>query len=166
MFEFQEPRGPEIDWYDMMTAALAEGPVDAGVASICLIARNFGISADPRKVIRSVSPHDDVVRKDDLLKLAHRLGLEARCLVTDWKRLPKTRLPAIACLDDGSFLVAMQLTDGKILVQHPTRGRPHLLEEAEFNYLWNGELITVRRAPVTRTFYLRRLSAAVTRYAS
>jgi subfamily B ATP-binding cassette protein HlyB/CyaB len=165
MSDTKQLRGPDVDWHVMMRAALNDGPVDAGVASLCLIARNFGIAADPRKVIRSVSPHDDTVHKEDILKLAHRLGLEARVVATDWKRLSKARLPAIACLDDGSFIVAMQMIDGKMLVQHPIRGRPHLLEAAEFNYLWNGELITVRRAPLTRTFYLRRLSAAASRYA-
>ena len=139
----------------MAQAAIAESPIDTGVASLCLIAASLGISADPREILLRDIPGGIEAGDNDLVRAARKLGLKARLIATKWKYLHRIPLPAIACLEDGAYMVASRFIDGRMLVQFPTRGRPHLLDAAEFNYFWNGKLIVLKRpaaAPAVPTF--------------
>ena len=119
--------------------------MDSGIMSLRFAARYLGVFADPEEIHRHCIPRGASASKDDLLCAAKKLGLTPRLIATDWEGLQKAPLPAIACLKDRSFLVAGRFTDGKILVQSPTRGRPQLLGPAEFNFVWTGELILLKR---------------------
>jgi subfamily B ATP-binding cassette protein HlyB/CyaB len=96
------------------------------------------------------------------------MGLKTRLVTTEWGRLEKTPLPAVACMQDGSFLVAARLMDGKLLVQYPAEGRPTLLDKSEFEAAWTGELILLSRragvAQLSHNFDIRWFMTAVHRY--
>ncbi len=142
--------------------------IDTGVIGLCLVARYFGIPADPEEITRNFIPGGTDPSKEDLLRIARKLNLKSRFSSTDWDRLQKTPLPAVACLKDGSYLVAAKFTDGKLIVQYPAEGRPSLIEQAEFEALWTGGLIMLAKragAPLlARTFDLRWFLTAVHRY--
>ncbi len=141
---------------------------DTGVAGLCLVARFLGISAEPDEVARPFVSPGAVAGKTDLVRAARRMGLKARIVASRWGRLEKTPMPALACLKDGLFLVAARFGDGKLLVHDPAGGRPRLMEQAEFEALWTGELILLSRranvAELARTFDIRWFLTAVHRY--
>ena len=148
----------------MAQAAIAESPIDTGIASLHLVAAGFGISAESIEPPLRDIPVDIQTGDDDLVRAARNLGLKARLIATKWKHLHKIPFPAIACLEDGSYMVASRFIDGRMLVQYPTRGRPHLLDAAEFNYFWNGKLIVLNRpatTPARRTFGIGRFLFAL-----
>jgi subfamily B ATP-binding cassette protein HlyB/CyaB len=120
---------------------LAQGPViknmmDSGLMSLRFAARYLGIFVNPLEFPTPTVP-DRVA--------AMTLGLAIRRVAAEWDDLKRGPLPAIACLKDGSFLVVARFTDGKIMVQHPTQGRPQLLGPVEFDKIWTGQLILVKR---------------------
>ncbi len=135
---------------------------------MCLVARYLGIPVDPEEIARRYLAQGVEASKDDLILCAKRLELKARLVATRWERLPKTPLPAIACLKDGSFVVTARIADDKLLIQYPAEGRPEFIERAEFEEIWTGELILLSRraaaAGAPRTFNLRWFLSAVHRY--
>jgi subfamily B ATP-binding cassette protein HlyB/CyaB len=142
--------------------------VDTGLLSLCLIARHFGIPADPDEIARRHLASSKVASKEDLVRVARKLGLKSRIVATRWDRLAKTPVPAIVENKDGTFLVAGRVLDGKLLVHRPTEPRPRLVERGEFEEAWSGRLVLVGRraslASLPDVFDLRWFMSAVHRY--
>ncbi len=145
-----------------------ERGVDGGLAGLCLIARYLGIPAEPDELARQYIPPGAAAGKEDVVRAARRIGLKARGVASQWNRLEKTPMPALTCMRDGSFLVAAKFADGKLMIQDPLGGVPKLIEQAEFESIWTGELILLSRranvAELARTFDIRWFLTAVHRY--
>jgi subfamily B ATP-binding cassette protein HlyB/CyaB len=77
-------------------AAVQPNAVDTGLASLCLIARFFGVPAEPGELARRHLAGSSGASAEDLVRIARKLGLKARIVATKWDRLVKTPLPAIA----------------------------------------------------------------------
>ncbi len=142
--------------------------VDTGLLSLCLIARHLGVPAVPREVARRHLPGSVVASKEEVVRIARKLGLKARLVTTSWERLAKTPLPAIAENRDGTFGIASRFMADKILVQHPTEPQGRLLDRAEFEQAWSGRLVLLGRraslANLSDVFDLRWFVSAVHRY--
>ena len=114
--------------------------------SLRFAARYLGLFADPAEVASRAPRAGAGDKTESLAGAAKNLGLQAHRISTDWAGLQSMSLPAIAHLKDGSFLVVGRFTDGKVLVQHAAEGRrPQLLGQAEFDAIWGGNLILIRR---------------------
>src|SRR4249919_1208354 len=103
-----------------------------------------------------------------MLRCAKDLGLRARACRSDWSRLTKTPLPAIAALRDGGFMVIAKAGEDKVLVQYPHTARPVLMTQAELLALWDGELILMTRraglSEMTRRFDITWFMGAIHKY--
>ena len=85
-----------------MTGSSEQRP-DPGLACLALLLRFHGVAADPEQI--------------SMLRHARGLGLKARLVTCNWERLEKVRLPAIAVLSDGGFLLLGKVTSDDALVQ-------------------------------------------------
>jgi hypothetical protein len=81
----------------------------------------------------------------EMLRVAEELGLKARSRLTNWDRLINTPLPAIAALRDGGFLLLGKVGDDKALVQSPLSPQPTMMTRAEFEAVWDGQLVLMTR---------------------
>ena len=143
--------------------------IDTGLLSLCMIARLLGVPAQPAELARRYpSSSPGASKTADLVRIARRIGLKARIVATEWDRLAKTPLPAIAENKDGTFLIAGRFVDGKLLVQRPTEPRSRLAERAELEEAWSGKLVLIGRraslANLSNVFDLRWFASAVHRY--
>jgi ATP-binding cassette, subfamily B, bacterial HlyB/CyaB len=149
-------------------AAVQREAVDTGLLSLCLIARHLGVPADPDELARRHLASSKLASKEDVVRIARKLGLKARVVATRWDRLARTPLPAIVENKDGTFLIAGRFLDGKLLVQRPTEPRPRLVERGEFEEAWSGRLVLLGRraslASLPDVFDLRWFMSAVHRY--
>src|SRR5207245_501051 len=57
------------------------------------------------------------------------------------KQLASLKLPGIASLRAGGFLLVGKVDDNGALVLHPTASRPELMTRTEFEEIWDGRLI-------------------------
>ena len=132
------------------------------VEALVLLLRFLEIAADPAQI-----RHQYAVAKfgsSEILRCAKDLKLRARALTTDWGRLSKTPLPALAECRDGEFVVLARISDEKALIQDPQVGPPQLISRAEFEAVWGGRLVLMTRratlADLARqfdiTWFLRR----------
>jgi ATP-binding cassette, subfamily B, bacterial HlyB/CyaB len=132
----------------MAEEAAAAAAMDTGLASLVILLRLHGVAVDPVQISHGFGGAPIGIA--EMLRCAKGLKVRARGLTTDWTRLSKLTLPAIAECRDGTFLVLGKLLDEKVLVQAPLLGRPQLLSRAEFAANWTGRLLLMaRRASLT-----------------
>ena len=109
----------------------------------------------------------DKIGAPEMIRCARDLGLKARAWRTQWSRLARTPLPAIASLRDGGFMVLAKASEDKVLVQSPQSG-PALMTREEFVAVWDGGLISMARraglADVARRFDITWFLGAIHKY--
>jgi subfamily B ATP-binding cassette protein HlyB/CyaB len=148
------------------TATNSAKPSDPGLESLVTLLRLRGVAADARQIGHRLGT--DRIGEPEMLRCAKDLGLKARAYSTDWSRLAKTPLPAIAALRDGGFLVLAKASEDKVLVQSPQAPRPSLMTRDELDALWDGRLILMTRraglSDITRRFDITWFLGAIHKY--
>jgi subfamily B ATP-binding cassette protein HlyB/CyaB len=140
--------------------------LDGGLKSLGLLLRFNGVAADEAQIAHRFG--GGPVGVNEMLRCAKDFRLKARAVTTDWTRLRRLSLPAIAQLHDGSFTVLARVTEDQALVQSPALARPQLVQRGQFEAEWNGRLVLmVRRASLgelARRFDISWFLQAMTKY--
>ncbi len=118
--------------------------IDTGLRALALIAGFFQLPVSREQIAHDYGRGEGM---DTLavIRAAKRLGLKARRVKSNWSRLAKTPLPAIARHKDGHFFVVAKVADDKVLIHDPLEDRPLQLPREIFEEAWSGELILVTR---------------------
>ena len=118
--------------------------VDSGLSCLVLLTRFHGLPADPDHLSHQRG-QSGLFSSRDIVLSAKSLGLKSRTISSNWERLAKTPLPAIARHKDGHYFVLARCEEDKVLIQDPLEKRPMTLPRALFEESWDGELILVTR---------------------
>ncbi|MGE0574086.1 MAG: type I secretion system permease/ATPase [Reyranella sp.] len=141
-------------------------PADPGLEALVTLLRLKDVAADRRQIRHRLGT--DKIGAAEMLRCARDLGLKARAWRTQWSRLARTPLPAIASLRDGSFMVVAKASEDQILVQSPQTARPALMTRDEFVSVWDGGLISMTRraalGDVARRFDVTWFVGAIHKY--
>src|SRR5215467_4912529 len=141
-------------------------PADPGLESLVTLLHLQGVAADREQIRHRLGTTK--IGAPEMLRCAKDLGLKARVCKSDWTRLAKTPLPAIAALRDGGFMVIAKVAEDKVLVQSPLTARPALMTRAEFLAVWDGGLVLMTRraglSEITRRFDITWFMGAVHKY--
>src|SRR4029434_11177432 len=116
---------------------------DPGLQVLLTLLHLQGVAGDAGQIRHRMGT--DKIGAPAMLRCAQDLGLKSRLCRTDWSRLARTPLPAIAALNDGSFLLVAKAAEDKVLVQSPLAPRPVLMTRDELTAVWDGRLIMVTR---------------------
>ncbi len=150
----------------MSTESNSATPADPGLESLVTVLRFQGVAADREQIRHRLGTTK--IGVPEMLRCAKDLGLKARACRSDWSRLTKTPLPAIAALRDGGFMVIAKAGEDKVLVPSPHTARPVLMTQAELLALWDGELILMTRraglSEMTRRFDITWFMGAIHKY--
>ena len=111
---------------------------ESGAAALVLLMRFHGIGADPEQIRHRFGTNIGV---PEMLRCAKEFGLKAHSYQSNWQRLKKTPLPAIAVLRDGRYLLVGKVGEDQLLVQNPLLPRPILMSRQEFEAVWDGRLV-------------------------
>src|SRR5271156_2325389 len=114
----------------------------SGLSVLALILRFHGIAVDPGQLRHQYGNHIGVT---EILRCAKDLKLKARAIESNWERIAKTPMPAIAELRDGSFIFLSKAGAEAVLILDPTVGRPQSVPREEFESQWSGRLILMAR---------------------
>jgi subfamily B ATP-binding cassette protein HlyB/CyaB len=147
------------------TATNSAKPADPGLDALVMLLHFQGVAASRSQISHRLGT--STIGAPEMLRCAKDLGLKARVYRTDWARLAKTPLPAIATLRDGGFMLIARVTEDKVLVHSPL-GRPAFMSRAELMELWDGGLILMTRraglSDVTRRFDITWFLGAIHKY--
>ncbi len=123
---------------------------DTGVACLATLLRLNNMAADAGKIRHQFGRADQPFTIKDIIRAGRAEGLKVRAVKSDWDRLRKTALPAIARHVDGHFFVVAASADDKVLIQDPREERPLTIAKEAFEAAWSGDLVlATRRAKVT-----------------
>jgi subfamily B ATP-binding cassette protein HlyB/CyaB len=140
--------------------------VDSGLEALVTLLHFQGVAADRQQIRHRMAT--DKIGTSEILRCARDLGLKARACRSQWSRLAKTPLPAIAPLRDGTFMVIAKADADKVLVQSPAYPRPVVITRAELLAVWDGELILMTRraglSDITRRFDITWFLGAIHKY--
>ena len=141
-------------------------PADPGLEALLLLLHLKDVAADRGQLRHRLGT--DKIGAAEMLRCAKDLGLKARAYRTNWSRLAKTPLPAIAALRDGGFMVLAKAAEDQVLVQSPQASRPALMTRAELLAVWDGGLILMTRrarlSDITRRFDITWFLGAIHKY--
>ena len=150
----------------MSTEIDSARPADPGLEALVTLLHFQGVAADRGQIRHRLGT--DKIGAPEMIRCAKALGLKARAFRTDWSRLAKTPLPAIASLHDGGFIVVAKAAEDKVLVQSPLASRPALLTRDELAAVWDGGLILMTRraglSDITRHFDITWFLGAIHKY--
>jgi subfamily B ATP-binding cassette protein HlyB/CyaB len=126
-----------------MTAEQNPSSSDPGLTVLVALLRFQGIGADPEQVRHRMGMA--TIGVPEMLRYAKELGLKAKVRRSTWERLATTPQPSIAVLRDGGYLLLGKAGDDKAIVQAPQEPRPKLMTRAEFEAVWNGQLVLMTK---------------------
>ncbi len=115
--------------------------IDTGLACLVLLAKYFGLPADADQLKRQYGEGGKHFDQENILRTSKKLGFKAKSIRTDWSRLAKLTLPAIAVYENGQFFVLAKVTEDKVLIQDPLEKRPLSLPREVFENAWSGKLL-------------------------
>ncbi len=118
---------------------------DTGLISLSLVARFFGVAADTEQLRHQFARSQQPVSSDALILAGRHLGLKTRRVASEWSRLAKTPLPALAQHNDGHWVVLAKADEERALIQDPLEERPLALPRELFEPAWSGTLILITR---------------------
>ena len=118
---------------------------DTGLGCLVSIARFHGLAADAAQIGHAYAKPGAAMEPGELLRAGRSLGLRLRDVDSNWSRLAKTPLPAIARHRDGHFFILAAIRDDKVLIQDPLEQRPLTLPRELFEKAWSGALILITR---------------------
>jgi subfamily B ATP-binding cassette protein HlyB/CyaB len=139
---------------------------DRGLAALVMLLRFYGIGAEAGQIRHRCGMAK--IGVEEMLRCAKGLGLKARARATNWDRLASTPLPGIAVLRDGGFLILGKVADDKVLIQHPASPRPEAMTRAQFEAIWDGQLVLMARraslSDLSRRFDISWFLGAIHKY--
>lgn len=139
-----DPSPPLTLITDESASASAEGSPpepDTGLIGLAMLARFHGVAADPDQLAHEFKEPGNPFGTAQVLLAAKSLGLKAKAVRSDWIRLERTPLPAMAVDRDGRFFILARIDGDQALIQDPRVERPQVLSQADFCARWSGELI-------------------------
>lgn len=113
---------------------------DAGLLALWLFLRLQGVHAALDQIRERCGTTTVGVRT--MLRCAGQLGVAVSSRTTHWKHLVDMRLPGIAALRDGGFLLLGRVDDNGALVLYPNSPQPKLITRAEFEAIWDGRVVS------------------------
>ncbi|MGN6448704.1 MAG: type I secretion system permease/ATPase [Brucella intermedia] len=122
------------------------GDFDTGLCALVAIAGHSRIAARPEQLARELALSDRA-RADELRRAAKSIGLKSRCVqVRDRRRLADLPVPAIASLQDGSFMLFVGGTsEGQYRLLDPISFEARNLTLEELIEVTAGNFILVQR---------------------
>lgn len=123
---------------------------DTGLNGLVLMARFFGLPADPDHLSHSHGQTGKQFSLTEIIRAGRSLGLKVRSTKSNWQRLEKTPLPAMVQNVDGSYYILAGLKDDQVLVQNPSEKIPQTISRDDFLKNWTGKVILfTKRASLT-----------------
>ncbi|MDQ0462475.1 subfamily B ATP-binding cassette protein HlyB/CyaB [Caulobacter ginsengisoli] len=141
---------------------------DSGLLCLTALLGFLGRPAEPDQLRHQLGAGVGPTKAADLLRLAKWLDVKARTIQAKPEKLSRHPLPAIARLNDGSFVLLLQAAGDRVLLFRPDEDAPRAESLADFGQVFSGELLLMttreRVAGATRAFDVTWFIPALVKY--
>jgi subfamily B ATP-binding cassette protein HlyB/CyaB len=114
--------------------------IDPGLVALGLLLRLNGVMVEVDQIRQRCGTAP--IGTTEMLRCAKKFGLNAVIRRTNWEDLA-AQLPAIATLQDSGFLIIGTVTEEGVVVVRPSSQNAELMTRAEFEAVWDGQLVAV-----------------------
>jgi subfamily B ATP-binding cassette protein HlyB/CyaB len=122
--------------------------IDSGLVCLVAVARVLGVVAEEEAIRRECGLDAMPMDTKDLIHAAKFLKLKTKKIMPSFNKMEEQPIPAIALMQDGSYVVLGQCKDGKIVVFNAIEGQSQVVDLTDFIKLWSGQIIAIRK-PLT-----------------
>ncbi|WP_454648813.1 type I secretion system permease/ATPase [Bradyrhizobium liaoningense] len=138
---------------------------DQGLIALVMMLRFNGLAVDPERIRHQFGT---IIRVAEVLRCAKELGLKARVVRTNWSRLTRLPMPALAILREDRFLIFGKATDERVIALEPGRPQPVMMSRMELEAIWDGAVILMTRraslSDLARRFDITWFLGAIRKY--
>lgn len=133
-----------------------QGPSSISVngSYLCLVTAShiLGVPAEYEQLMRAYPLGDN--EELSLLRAAQGLSLQAKKSAGNVERISSLPLPTILIMNDGRFVLLLEIVENKILFYDPLEGfeergrvseHPHVVTTEEMKVMWSGEAILLAK---------------------
>lgn len=117
--------------------------IEPGLIALGLLLRLHGVTAELDQIRQQCGTAP--IGTTQMLLCARKFGLNAGIRRTNWEGLAAIQLPAIATLRGCSFLIIGRVTEDGAIVIRPSSQNAELITRAEFEAVWDGQLVVATR---------------------
>ncbi len=114
---------------------------EQGVRALTVLSRLHGRSVGPEEVRQHC--RGNVLNMAEMARCGRKLGLKIRETNVDWSGLRDVRLPAVAALQDGGFLLLGQVVEDRIVAANLDDTRPKYMARMELEAVWDGRVVAL-----------------------
>ncbi|QLB12961.1 subfamily B ATP-binding cassette protein HlyB/CyaB [Bisgaardia hudsonensis] len=120
-------------------------PSDLALSALVLLANFHRISVNPHQIQHEFDVNGTGLSKQGWLLAAKKLGLKAKNIKKEQKRLSFLSLPVMVWRDDGKHFILARIDEehGRYLIHDLDTQNPSVLTEEEFTERYQGEVIVV-----------------------
>jgi subfamily B ATP-binding cassette protein HlyB/CyaB len=130
--------------------------------------RYIGVPADLAQLRHRFGNAAERISSTEILRISKELQLKSRVVASNWGRLAKSPLPAIAATREGGFFIVAKVAEDKALIHDAIENRPVTMSRAELEAVWNGKLIFIAKraslAEAAKKFDLAWFVPAILKY--
>ncbi|WP_448032971.1 type I secretion system permease/ATPase [Bradyrhizobium liaoningense] len=138
---------------------------DQGLIALVMMLRFNGLAVDPERIRHQFGT---IIRVPEILRCAKELGLKARLVRTNWSRLARLPMPALAILREDRFLIFGKATEERVIALEPGRPQPVMMSRMELEAVWDGVVILMTRraslSDLARRFDITWFLGAIRKY--
>ncbi len=109
---------------------------DTGLLCLAMIAKFYGVAADPEQIKHAFAIGNDGMNDTDILRAAKELGFKAKAVDVGFERLQKLPMPMIVKLGEFQYSILAKMENEQLLILHPSEKKPRILKKDEFISLW------------------------------
>ncbi|MCJ2163450.1 MULTISPECIES: type I secretion system permease/ATPase [unclassified Pseudodesulfovibrio] len=118
---------------------------DTGLVSLVMLARYHGVPADPEGIRHRFAPPNGLMKELDLIRAARALELKAKIMERNCGVLDKVPFPAMALMNDGSWVIIGGIREEELLIQSPLKKGADTVALEIFEKDWTGKLLLITK---------------------
>ena len=123
---------------------------DTAIKCLGIIMQFHDIVLNEEQAKHSIGKYEDI-NEIDIVTIAKNMNLKSKIADIKYDKLEKMVLPAIAKLNDNTYIIIAKADKEKILALFPDKHAPTIIKKDEFTKIYSGKIILFTKRYFTKS---------------
>ncbi len=123
---------------------------DTAIKCLGIIMQFHDIVLNEEQAKHSIGKYEDI-NEIDIVTIAKNMNLKSKIADIKYDKLEKMVLPAIAKLNDNTYIIIAKADKEKILALFPDKNAPTIIKKDEFTKIYSGKIILFTKRYFTKS---------------